>query len=40
MEMCRMENLDFVYVLRMKRLDGDLQKYRDTCSKLLALVAL
>ena len=40
LELCQMENLDFVYVLRMKRLEGDAGRYRDSCNKLLTAVEL
>ena len=35
MELTQVEYTDFIYVVRFKRLDGDKQLYKDTCTKLL-----
>jgi hypothetical protein len=39
-ELCRMENIENIHVVRMKRLDGDVQKYREVCNKALGLMNL
>ena len=40
MELCKMENIDSVFVLRMKKLEGDMGKYRDICNKALPVMNL
>ena len=39
-ELCKMENIDNIHVVRMKRTDGDIQKYREICNKALGLMSL
>jgi len=40
MEISHLENLESIYVLRFRRVAGELQMYKDLCSKLLAEMKL
>jgi hypothetical protein len=35
MELTKMENLEFVYIVRILRTSGDITKYRDIASRIL-----
>ncbi len=40
MELTQYENTDFIYVVRFKRIQGEMGQYKEVCSKILNNMSL